>query len=253
MNISFEGKTVLVTGAGAGIGRGIAIAAGQSGAQVVLGDVSEAGLVETASLLKEAGVESSWAICDVRKQADLDALFAYSAKEFSHPDIVYANAGILGAPTDVWALSEEEFARHLDVNLMGMWRTFKSALPAMIERKSGVIVATASVAGLVGASGLAAYVSSKHGILGLVKSTALNVAAHGIRVNALCPHMVETPMLDRLFGGDAVIRDTIKTMNPMGRNGTSQEIANSAIWLGSDQCGYVTGTSLAIDGGHIAQ
>jgi NAD(P)-dependent dehydrogenase (short-subunit alcohol dehydrogenase family) len=253
MNISFEGKTVLVTGAGAGIGRSIALAAAQSGAQLVLGDVSEPGLAETSSLVERAGSKAVAARCDVRSQADLDALFALGAKSFSHPDVVYANAGILGKPVDVWLQSEEDFTRHIDVNLSGTWRTFKAALPKMIERGSGTLVAVASVAGLVGAPGLAAYVSSKHAILGLVKSTALNVAKHGIRVNALCPHMVETPMLDRLFGDDAAIRDALKAMNPMGRNATSEEIANAAIWLGSDMCGYVTGTSLAVDGGHIAQ
>lgn len=253
MSGDLAGKVALVTGAAAGIGREIALAAGRHGARVVLGDVSEPGVVEVAALLKDAGVDAVWGLCDVRKQTDLDALFAKAAQHYAHPDVVFANAGILGQPVDVWAQSEEDFARHLDVNLVGTWRTFKAALPKMIERKSGTIVATASVAGLVGASGLAAYVASKHGMLGLVKSTALNVAAHGIRVNAICPHMVDTPMLDRLFGGDAAIRDTLKAMNPMGRNATSAEVAEAAIFLGSSRSGYVTGTHLAIDGGHVAQ
>ena len=253
MSRVFENKVVLVTGAAAGIGREIALAAGREGARLVLGDISEAGLVETAAQLKQSGIESVWAICDVRKQAELDALFAKSAQAFGHPDTVYANAGILGMPVDVWEQSEADFMTHLDVNLAGTWRTFKTALPRMIERKSGTIVATASVAGLVGASGLAAYVASKHGMLGLVKSTALNVAKHGIRVNAICPHMVDTPMLDRLFGGDAAIRDALKAMNPMGRNASCEEVAEAALFLGSSRSGYITGTHLAIDGGHIAQ
>lgn len=253
MSKDFEGKTVLVTGAAAGIGREIALAAGREGARVILGDISESGLVEAAALLRQIGAESVWAICDIRNQSDLDALFAKGSKSFGHPDAVFANAGILGQPVDVWAQSEEDFTRHIDVNLTGTWRTFKAALPKMIERKSGTIVATASVAGLVGAAGLAAYVASKHGMLGLVKSTALNVAAHGIRVNAIAPHMVDTPMLDRLFGGDAAIRDTLKAMNPMRRNATCEEVANAAIFLGSTRSGYITGTHLAIDGGHIAQ
>lgn len=253
MSRDFEGKVVLITGAAAGIGREIALAAGREGARVVLGDISENGLFEVAAQLQQSGAESVWAICDVRKQGDIDALFAKGQQKFGHPDTVFANAGILGQPVDVWAQSEEDFTRHIDVNLTGTWRTFKAALPKMIERKSGTIVATASVAGLVGAAGLAAYVSSKHAMLGLVKSTALNVAAHGIRVNAICPHMVDTPMLDRLFGGDAVIRDTLKAMNPMKRNATCEEVANAALFLGSSRSGYVTGTHLAIDGGHIAQ
>lgn len=253
MSKTLKDQTVLVTGAAAGIGRAIALAAGREGARVVIGDVDAANLEQTAALLRSEGIACASGACDVRKQSDLDALFALAAKQFTHPDVVYANAGILGAPVDVWALSEEDFMRHLDVNLAGTWRTFKAALPKMIERGSGNIVATASVAGLVGASGLAAYVSTKHGLLGLVKSTALNVAKHGIRVNALCPHMVDTPMLDRLFGGDAAIRDALKAMNPMGRNASVEEIAESALFLGSGRSGYITGTHLAVDGGHIAQ
>jgi len=253
MTADFAGKTVLITGAAAGIGRAIAFAAAREGARLVLGDVDASGLDETVASAELKGIEVISACCDVRSQDDLDSLFAKSAAGFGHPDVVYANAGILGQPADVWAQSEADFQRHIDINLVGTWRTFKAALPKMIERKSGVLVATASVAGLVGASGLAAYVASKHAILGLVKSTALNVAKHGIRVNALCPHMVDTPMLDRLFGGDAAIREALKAMNPMGRNASCEEVAEAALFLGSSRSGYITGTHLAVDGGHIAQ
>ena len=248
----FEGQSVLITGAAAGIGRAIALAAGREGARLTLGDVNAAGLGELEAELRKAGVDVVSATCDIRRQSDIDALFA-SAQRFGHPDSVFANAGILGKPVDVWAQTEEDFTTQIDVNLVGTWRTFKAALPRMVERKSGVIVATASVAGLVGAAGLASYVASKHAMLGLVKSTALNVAPMGIRVNALCPHMVDTPMLDRLFGGDTTIRDTLKGMNPMRRNATSEEVAEAAIFLGSSRSGYITGTHLAVDGGHIAQ
>lgn len=253
MRRTLKDQTVLITGAAAGIGRAIALAAGREGARLVIGDVDAVNLEQTLTLLKAEGIACVSGACDVRRQSDLDALFALAAKHYSHPDAVYANAGILGAPVDVWAQSEDDFMRHLDVNLAGTWRTFKAALPKMIERGSGTIVATASVAGLVGASGLAAYVATKHGMLGLVKSTALNVAKHGIRVNALCPHMVDTPMLDRLFGGDTAIRDALKAMNPMGRNASCEEVAEAALFLGSGRSGYITGTHLAVDGGHIAQ
>lgn len=253
MKPALTNQTVLITGAAAGIGRAIAFAAAREGARLVLGDVDVAGLEETVFAPELRAIEVVTARCDVRSQDDLDALFAKGAARFGHPDTVFANAGILGQPVDVWEQSEADFLRHVDVNLAGTWRTFKAALPKMIERRSGIIVATASVAGLVGASGLAAYVASKHGMLGLVKSTALNVAKHGIRVNALCPHMVDTPMLDRLFGGDAAIREALKAMNPMGRNASCEEVAEAALFLGSARSGYITGTHLAVDGGHIAQ
>lgn len=253
MQAEFAGKTVLITGAASGIGRAIALAAGRAGARLVVSDVAQQGLKDPCLELEGMGVECMSAVCDIRRQDQVDQLFARAAERFGHPDVVYANAGILGMPVDVWEQAEADFMAHLDVNLAGTWRTFKAALPKMIERKSGTIVATASVAGLVGAAGLAAYVASKHGMLGLVKSTALNVAKYGIRVNAICPHMVDTPMLDRLFGGDAAIRDALKAMNPMGRNASCEEVAEAAIFLGSSRSGYITGTHLAIDGGHIAQ
>lgn len=253
MSRDLEGRTVVVTGASAGIGRAIALGAGRAGARLVLGDIGEAGLAETAAQLEQIGAPVVWSRCDVRRQADLDALFARGAQQFAHADIVFANAGIIGKPVDVWTQSEEDFTTQIDVNLVGTWRTFKAALPKMIERGSGTIVATASVAGLIGASGLASYVASKHAMLGLVKATALNVAKHGIRVNAICPHMVDTPMLDQLLGDEPAIRQALMAMNPMGRNASCEEVAEAAIFLGSSRSGYITGTHLAIDGGHIAQ
>lgn len=249
----FDQQTVLITGAAAGIGRAIAVAAAREGARLILGDIDLAGLEALRAEFHGQRFPVIAGRCDIRSQADIDALFAMGADAFGHPDAVFANAGILGKPVDVWAQSEAEFTTQIDVNLTGTWRTFKAALPKMIERGSGTIVATASVAGLVGASGLASYVASKHAILGLVKSTALNVAKHGVRVNALCPHMVDTPMLDRLFGGDASIRDALKAMNPMGRNASCEEVGEAAIFLGCSRSGYITGTHLAMDGGHIAQ
>lgn len=253
MNLSFDNRTVLVTGAASGIGRAIALAAGRSGAKLILGDVAAAGLAETVSLLEGIGVPAISAICDVSQQADLDALFAKGAATFGHPDIVYANVGILGSPVDVWDCAETDFAQVIDVNLMGAFRTFKAALPGMVRRGSGVIVATASVAGLIGAPGLAAYVASKHAVIGLVKSTALNVADKGIRVNALCPGMVDTAMLDALAAGQPGLREALMAMNPMKRLATPDDIANAAIWLASEQSSFVTGHCLAVDGGFVAQ
>ncbi len=253
MNLSFANQTVLVTGAASGIGRAIALAAGRSGAKLIVGDIAAAGLAETVALLDAIGVPAVSALCDVRQQAALDALFAKGAAAFGHPDIVYANAGILGTPVDVWDCPEADFARVIDINLMGSFRTFKAALPGMVRRGSGVLVATASVAGLIGAPGLAAYVASKHAVIGLVKSTALNVADKGIRVNALCPGMVDTAMLDALAKDQPGLREALMVMNPMKRLATPDDIANAAIWLASDQSSFVTGHCLAVDGGFVSQ
>lgn len=253
MSSSLAGRTVLVTGAASGIGRAIALAAGRAGAKLIVGDIAAAGLADTVALLAEVGAPAVSARCDVRRQADLDALFATGAATFGAPQVVFANAGILGAPVEVWECPEAAFAQVIDINLMGAFRTIKAALPAMLARGSGVVVATASVAGLIGAPGLAAYVASKHAVVGLVKSTALNVAAQGIRVNALCPGMVDTAMLDALASDQPGLREALMAMNPMKRIASPEDIAGAALWLASDQAGFVTGHCLAVDGGFIAQ
>ena len=253
MSSGFADRSVLVTGAASGIGRAIALAAGRAGAKLVVGDINAAGLADTVALLTGIGAPTVSASCDVRRQADVDALFAAGTAAFGAPQVVFANAGILGSPVDVWDCPEAAFAQVVDVNLMGAFRTIKAALPAMLARGSGVIVATASVAGLIGAPGLAAYVASKHAVIGLVKSTALNVAAQGVRVNALCPGMVDTAMLDSLASDQPGLREALMAMNPMKRIATPEDIAGAALWLASDQSSFVTGHCLAVDGGFIAQ
>jgi NAD(P)-dependent dehydrogenase (short-subunit alcohol dehydrogenase family) len=250
---SLTGRTVLVTGAASGIGRAIATAAAQSGARLILGDCSVAALEDTAQSLSRSGAQVLARACDVRKLADLEALASAGSAAFSPPDIVYANAGIegpLGAP---WDCSDEDFTRVLDINVAGIWRTMKVVLPAMVARGSGAIVATSSAAGLVGAAGLAAYVASKHGVIGLVRSVAASVASTGVRVNALCPGMVATAMLDRLTTLEPALHGALLTQTPMGRLGRLEEIATAALWLGSDESSYVTGSALAIDGGYTCQ
>ncbi len=168
-------------------------------------------------------------------------------------DVAFANAGVLGTLGDVWTYSEDEFTKILDINITGTWRTIRAVLPRMIERRRGVIVATASAAGVIGPAGLPAYVASKHAVVGLVKSTAMNVAPDGIRVNALCPHMVDTPMLDTITNENPALRESLGRQTPLGRIATSEEVARSALWLGSDESSFVTGHSLLVDGGLVAQ
>lgn len=253
MSSSIAGKIVLVTGAATGIGKAIALAAAAAGANVVLGDIAEQALAET---LRQAARDSNRVRtqhCNVRQQGDIDALLELARSEFGAPDIVFANAGIEGVVGLPWECSEADLAAVMDINFAGVWRTMKATLPAMIERKSGSFVATASVAGMVGAEGLAPYVSSKHAIIGLVRSAAISAAPFGVRINALCPGMVDTPLLDRLSGDNPEMRQALMAKNPMQRLGRVEEIADAALWLASDSSSYVTGHTLAIDGGYVAQ
>jgi NAD(P)-dependent dehydrogenase (short-subunit alcohol dehydrogenase family) len=253
MRPSLNGKTILVTGAATGIGRGIALAAAASGANLVLGDIAEAALGETAAEAAAGGGEVLSRRCDVTSQADIDALVGLAAQAFGHPDIVFANAGVEGPAGLPWDLDEADFTRILDLNFLGVWRTLKATAPQMIARRRGSFVATASVAGLVGAEGLGPYVSSKHAIVGLVKAAALSAAPSNVRVNALCPGLTDTPLLDRLAGDNPGMREALMDNNPMKRLGRVQEIADAALWLGSDEASYVTGHTLAIDGGYVAR
>ena len=250
---SLAGKTVLVTGAARGIGRAIAQRAAQAGAALILGDLESSELDQTADELSRQGAEVIAQACDVRKLQELQSLLAQGVRRFAHPDLVFANAGIEGRLCAPWDCTDEEFMRVLDINVAGIWRTVKVSLPAMVERGSGSIVATSSAAGLVGAAGLAAYVASKHAVIGLVRSVAASVAKSGVRVNALCPGLVGTSMLDRLAVQEPAIREAFLALTPMGRLAQLEEIAAAALWLASSEAGYVTGTTLSVDGGYTCQ
>ena len=248
-----SGKTVLITGAARGIGRAIAQRAAGAGASLILGDLDSEELAKTVRELTGRSVQVVAQACDVRKPHDLESLVASGSRRFTHPDMVFANAGIEGRLCDPWDCSDEDFMRVLDINLAGIWRTMKVTLPQMVARGSGSVVATSSAAGLVGAGGLAAYVASKHGVVGLVRSVAASVAKSGVRVNALCPGLVGTSMLDRLAATAPAIREAFLAMTPMGRLAELEEVAAAALWLASSDAGYVTGTALSVDGGYTCQ
>jgi NAD(P)-dependent dehydrogenase (short-subunit alcohol dehydrogenase family) len=250
---SLQGKVALVTGASAGIGRAIALAAAREGASLVLGDVAETGGNAVAAELTAKGAKAFFQRADIRRKEDIDALVALAASKLGHPDVVFANAGVEGSISAPWETAEPDFVRVIDTNLVGTWRTLAAVLPGMVKRGSGAIVTTASVAGLVGAGGLAAYVASKHGVVGLTKSVAIDVAKSGIRVNAICPGMIDTAMVDRLQEAVPTFRETLMVFKPMGRLGIPSEVAEAAIWLASPAASFVTGHTLAVDGGYVAQ
>jgi NAD(P)-dependent dehydrogenase (short-subunit alcohol dehydrogenase family) len=250
---TLAGKTVLVTGAANGIGRAIANAAAAEGARLILGDLDGDALAGAARELRAHGAEVNAQACDVRRLDELQSLVQEGSSRFSWPDAVFANAGVEGRLCDPWEYSDSDFMRVLDVNLAGIWRTLKVTLPPMVVRGSGAVVATSSAAGLVGAAGLAAYVASKHGVVGLVRSVAATVAAAGVRVNALCPGMADTAMLERLTEAEPAIRNALLARTPMARLGRLDEIAAAALWLASPGSSYVTGSALSVDGGYTSQ
>ncbi|WP_439816466.1 SDR family oxidoreductase [Zavarzinia sp. CC-PAN008] len=242
------GRVALVTGAANGIGRAIALAAAREGAALVLGDVDTAAGEDLAALLRAKGTQAHFRRTDVTVTADVQALAA-----LAEADAVFANAGIEGAVAAPQDYDEATFKRVLDVNVAGVWRTMAAVLPAMLARRRGSIVATASVAGLVGAGGMAAYVASKHAVVGLAKSVAIDVAPQGVRVNAICPGVIETAMVSRLEQYAPDLRTALLGRKPMGRTGSPAEVAEAAIWLASDAASFVTGQAFAVDGGFVAQ
>jgi NAD(P)-dependent dehydrogenase (short-subunit alcohol dehydrogenase family) len=223
------------------------------GARLVLGDIDEPALAAAAERLQSTGAQVAWRRCDVRRSADVAGLVDLARTRVGEPDVLFANAGIegkLGAP---WEITDAELLDVLDVNLVGVFRAMRAVLPGMVARRSGAIVATASVAGLVGAGGLASYVASKHAVVGLVRSVAISVAKMGVRVNALCPGMVDTALLRRLTDAEPSLRESLLALKPMGRLGELEEIAAAAVWLASGESSFVTGHALAVDGGYVAQ
>ena len=252
MDAMFEGKVALVTGAGGGIGRATALAFAREGARVVVSDIAGAGAEDTARLVGVAGGEALHVACDVTRPDEVEGLVRAAVDAFGRLDCAHNNAGVEGAYRRTADCGEEEFDRTCAVNLKGVYLCLRAEITHMLAAGGGAIVNTASVAGVEGAKNLPAYVASKHGVMGLTRTAALEYATRGIRVNAVCPGPIRTRMLESIMEENPRMEPATIAAVPMRRLGAPEEIAEAVLWLSSDRASYVTGQGLVVDGGLTA-
>ena len=248
-----DGKVALITGAGSGIGRASALAFAREGAKVAVADIVVEGGEETVRMVKEAGGEAFFIKVDVANAAEVEAMVNAVVDTYGRIDCAYNNAGIEGRLASTDEYPEDVFDKVIDINLTGVWLCMKYELPHMLKQGSGAIVNTASGAGLIGVAGMSAYVASKHGVVGLTKTAALEYARSGIRVNSVCPGLIQTPMVERITADQPQLGEALVAAEPVGRTGKPEEIAESVVWLSSDAASFVTGHAMSVDGGFVAQ
>lgn len=246
---AFENKVVIITGSSSGIGRATAMAFAREGAKVIVSDIHEKEGQETVDEIKSKKGEAHFIKCDVSSEPEVKNLVDKTIEKYGRLDCAYNNAGIEGSPCSTVECSTENWDRTININLKGVWLCMKYEIPAMLKNGKGSIVNCSSIAGLVGFETIPAYVASKHGVIGLTETAALEFAKQNVRVNAVCPGAIHTPMLERFTKGEEQL---MADQDPMGRVGRPEEIADSVLWLCSDKSSYVTGQSIAVDGGWVA-
>ena len=253
MNISFENKVVLVTGAASGLGLATAKAFAEAGASVVLADWNEKEVQSAATHLADNGHKTMAICCDVSEDAQVEAMVKQTVATFGQLDAAYNNAGVQNVLAETADSPRDDYDRIMAINLRGVWSCMKVELQQMRKQGSGAIVNCSSLGGLIGGARRGTYHAAKHGVIGFTKSAALEYATRGIRVNDVCPGMIQTPMSDRMIaeGQGEELDRMLKTFVPMGRLGKAEEIADAVLWLCSSAASYVTGQSISVDGGFV--
>jgi len=248
-----RGRRALVTGAASGIGAATVRTLAHAGASVLACDRAVDEGERLVADLRAQGADVNFVTCDVRNEGDIVAAIQWAVGEFGGLHIAFNNAGVEGARAPTDQCSNENWDDVIAVNLRGVWLCMKHEIPAMRASGGGAIINCASIAGLTGFANIPAYVASKHGVVGLTRAAALECAKENIRVNAVCPGVIQTPMIDRFLHGDAAARAALLNGEPVGRFGAPADIANAVLWLASPAADFVVGHALAVDGGWLAQ
>jgi NAD(P)-dependent dehydrogenase (short-subunit alcohol dehydrogenase family) len=250
-----QDKVALVTGGASGIGRATALAFAREGAKLVIADMNAEGAEQTVHMITENGGDATFVHVNVTRAAEVEAMIGKAVQTYGRLDCAHNNAGVASRPRVVLhELPEESWDRVIDINLKGVWLCMKYEITQMLQQGGGAIVNTASIMGLVGSwSRSGAYNASKHGVLGLTKSAALEYAKSGIRVNAVCPGYIRTPLIAQTLSSHPEMEAEIVSRHPVGRMGEPEEIAEAVVWMCSDAASFVTGHAMTVDGGYVAQ
>ena len=249
----FDGKVALVTGGGTGIGRATAIAFAREGARVVIGNRNSEAGEAVVKAIQDAGGEASFLRTDVSSEEDVKALIEHAVATYGRLDVAFNNAGIGGAAGPLADQTSDNYDEVMGINVKGVWMSMKYEIREMLKTGGGAIVNNSSVGGLLGFAGVGIYSASKHAVMGLTKSAALEYSAHGVRVNAVNPAVIRTPMAEGLAKMRKGKPDDFAAMHPIGRIGEPEEVAAAVLWLCSDKASFVTGTATCVDGGFTIQ